>query len=218
LTGKEKRLYLYIVTTINRNYLPQVLSPNNGMSAPNVVDSLITLGTCKPKIRTSLHKNFDKYDNYVVGLSPSCTHPRKVLYVTRIQELITFKEAWERGEENEIYKFKRGRHSPLNSDPTRVFTNGDIIVRTTDGTNYTFVNGVHEKDWSTYIIGGTKVGSKKDIYAVGDPQHSRYYLDKGPVFSEKMFKRFWKGYPIMRKHRILFGNDAQNLLQDIRYF
>ena len=210
------RLYLYVVTTINRNYLPQVFSSNKGMSAPNVVDNLITLGTCKPRIRTSLHKNFDKYENYVVGLSPSCTTPRKVLYVARIQELITFKEAWERGEENEIYKYKRGGHSPLNSDPTRVFMNGDIIIRSMDGTNYTFVNGVHKNDWDTYIIGGTKVGSKKDIYAVGDPQHSRYYLDKGPVFSEEMFTRFWKGYPMMRNHRILFGDDAKKLLQTIR--
>ena len=208
---QEKRLYLYVVSTIDSNY-----KPTPSMSGPNIVDDLLTLGTCKPKIRTSLKKEFDMYDNYIVGISPSRTNPRRVIYITRIDECITFKQAWERGNENETYRLKRGGFSPENSDPERVLMNGDIIVQTVDGINYTFFAGVHEDDWMTYVV-GEKVESERDIYLVGDPKQSRYYVGNGPIFTEDALRRYWKGYPNMRAYRVLYGVEADTLLKQIEY-
>lgn len=209
--GKVKKLYLYVVTTIEPNYEPWVKSAKEGMSAPNVVDKLITLGTCKPRIRVALKKSFKDFDNYIVGLSPSNTDPRRVLFIMHVREIITFDEAWKRGKSNKNYKLKRGGNSPIDGLP-KVKMNGDIIVRLTDGIHYTFVKGVHEKDWAEYIIGGKKVLSPRDIYVVGDEESSRYFGGLGPVFTLDMFKQYWKGYPNLRNHRVLCGKDAEALL------
>lgn len=48
---RMKRLYFYFVRTVDNKYQPWISSVQNGMSAPNVVNDLITLGTCKPMIR-----------------------------------------------------------------------------------------------------------------------------------------------------------------------
>jgi hypothetical protein len=210
-----KRLYLYIVDAVDIDYTPKISSVKEGMSAPNVVNNLITLGTCKPKIRTSIRKKFDKFDNYIVGLSPSRTDPRRVLYIMHVCEWITFSEAWERGEKNETYQLKRGGHSPLSNDSDKVRMNGDIIVRSDDGVHYNFVGGVHENDWDTYVIGAKTIGAERDVYVVGNPNTSQYFWDKGPLITKSMLKHYWKGYPQMRGHRVLHGNDAESIINEL---
>ena len=166
-------------------------------------------------IRTSLKREFDQWDNYVVGLSPSHTDPRRVLYVMHVGEWMTFSEAWRRGEEDRVYRLKRGGHSPFSDYPSTVRMNGDIVVRSDDGIHYVYVGGVHEEDWDTYVVGGRNVGAKRDIYIVGDTHGSQYFWDKGLVFTERMFRRYWKGYPNMRGHRVLYGNKARDILGEL---
>ena len=128
---------------------------------------------------------------------------------------MTFDEAWKTGDENEIFRLKKGGHSPLNDDPSRVRMNGDIIVRADERGNYIHVGGVHMDDWTEII--GTREGAKRDIYVLGDSSKSKYFGDKGPEFTKEMFKRYWKGYPNMRGHRKLKGAIAKELLQEMGF-
>ena len=213
---KKIRLFLYIVRTVTSDYQPKIKDPNYGMSGPNLVDDLLTLATCNRPLRKGIKNRIKNKEIYVVGISPSITNPRRALYLMKVDEAITFQKAWERGETNESYMFKRGGYSPLNSDPSRAHMNGDIIVRSRDGLKYEHVGGVHHNDWWFKVMEGKEVDSNGDVYLVGDSKISKWYGEDGPRFTEVLFQKYWKGYPGgMIGHRIIKDDSASELLDKL---
>ena len=211
-------LYVYVVTTIDKNYQPCIKAPDHGMSGPNIIDDLITLGTCKRIIRKKIKKIFNKYDIFIVGFSRSPMIPRRALFILKVDEVITFNEAWNRGEINEVFRLKRGGFSPLTDETSRIKMNGDIIVKSDDGIHYKHIGGVHRRDWNRKILPSGLVGSEDDAYLIGDSNISRYLGEKGPVLTKNMLQQYWKGYPnAMRGHRVLKGKNARRFLQEYEF-
>lgn len=78
--------FIYVVSTVTQNYT----QPSNS-NVPTEVDSRLYFGPCKRCMRPRMQAG-----DFIFGVSPSCTSPRRILFVTEIEESMTFAEAFHR--------------------------------------------------------------------------------------------------------------------------
>lgn len=95
--------FIYVLTTVGRDYR----QPN--MSAvPTWFEERIYFGPCKIPMRPRMSPG-----DYVFGISPSGTFPRRILFAARIDERLTFAEAYDR------FPKLRGPVGPIHVRPAR---------------------------------------------------------------------------------------------------
>jgi hypothetical protein len=78
--------FMYVVKTVTRRYVQRCFS-----NVPTPWEGRLYFGPCKRSMRPKMRKG-----DYVFGVSPSATRPRRIVFVARIHEKITFAEAYRR--------------------------------------------------------------------------------------------------------------------------
>jgi hypothetical protein len=208
------RGFFYIINAIDDDYRL------NG-TGPDITGGIITLGTEKPQIRSGADPN-----DYVVGISHAIpSKPRRVIFAMRVGEIITFKEAWERGDKDPAWAGKRGgtanpageqRLITLDEGPVIA---GDIHVRPGRKGYEHIPRAVHGFTWRKDIQ------SNRDRYLVGD-QSSRFWGPDGPIVTDEIAwilggKDFTAQYPLGEgcSYRVLNSAPAlRSFLQAIGFF
>lgn len=168
------RGFFYIVNGIDEDY-------ENVGTGPDTTGGLLTLGTEKPQIRAGAEVN-----DYVVGISRSISgKPRRVLYVMKVAEIISFREAWERGDKDALWASHRGGTANpagekrlIQADEGPVIA-GDIHVKFGKRGYEHVSRAVHAFTWRKDIEGN------RDRYLVGDPS-SRWYGKNGAVVTDEI--------------------------------
>ena len=78
--------FVYTVKTLNREYVQKAF-----FHVPTQFGDRIYFGPCKKPMRPKV-----KAGDYIIGLSPSKLKPRRIVFVCRVEERISFREAYER--------------------------------------------------------------------------------------------------------------------------
>jgi hypothetical protein len=92
-----QRVFAYIIATVGTRY--QLTG-----SVPCVEDGRVFFGPCKRRMRPEVRKG-----DYIMGISGSSAPlPRRVLLWMQVDDVMTFGEAWERGEVDDTFRKLRG--------------------------------------------------------------------------------------------------------------
>jgi hypothetical protein len=210
------RGFFYILNAIDDDY-------ELTGTAPDISGGVITLGTEKPQIRAGAEPN-----DYVAGISRAISgKPRRLIFVMRVGEIITFKEAWERGESNELYANKRGGVANPQGEKRVIAEDegqgpiiaGDIHVKWGKKGYEHISRAAHAFTWRKDIE------ANRDRYLIGDPT-SRFYGPKGPVITDENArilggKDFTAQYPLGEgcSYRVINSAPAvRSFLQNIGFF
>jgi len=78
--------FVYIVTTVNKDYIQREFR-----NVPTEWGDRLYFGPCKEMMRPKMESG-----DFIFGISSWETHPRRILFAAKIEERITFKEAYER--------------------------------------------------------------------------------------------------------------------------
>jgi len=93
--------FIYVVTTVTRNYAQRAFC-----SVPTELGDHLYFGPCKMWMRPRM-----KAGDFVFGVSPAGTSPRRIVFVGQIAECITFAEAYDR------FPDLRGPEGPIHVRP-----------------------------------------------------------------------------------------------------
>ena len=96
--------FIYVIPTVGKDYLQPSLQ-----CVPTFFEGSIYFGPCKKPMRPKM-----KPGDYVFGMSPSGTFPRRVVFAAKIAEKMTFGEAYER------FLGLRGPVGPIHVRPARM--------------------------------------------------------------------------------------------------
>ena len=130
--------FAYIVATVQPDYFQE-----QPCHVPCERDGRLYFGPCKEEMRPRV-----KPGDYIFGISPSGTHPRRIVFIMPVAEKITFAEAYRR------YPKLRGRDCPIHVCPK-------------DGGGYEHIPGaMHPDKWKRDIS-----PKERDAFLVGDPAH-----------------------------------------------
>ncbi|NDD27762.1 MAG: hypothetical protein EB084_05780 [Proteobacteria bacterium] len=208
------RGFFYIINAIDENY-------ELTGTAPDVSAGLITLGTEKPQIRAKVEPG-----DYVIGISRSFPNqPRRVIYGMRVGEIISFKEAWERGQTDPTFAAHRGGTANPAGEQRAMHAEegpiigGDIHVRFGKKGYEHISRAVHAFTWRKDLEG------ERDRYVVGDST-SRFWGAKGPVITDEIAcllggKDYTAQYPLGEgcSYRVLNSAPAlRKFLEAIGFF
>jgi hypothetical protein len=183
------RGFFYIINAVSDEY-------ELTGTAPDISQGLITLGTEKPQIRSGVEPG-----DFVVGISRAIAgKPRRVIYCLHVGEIVTFKEAWTRGESDPVWAAHRGgTANPLGEQRQIVVEEGpviagDIHVRVGKKGYEHLPRAVHAFTWRKDVEGN------RDRYVVGDST-SRFWGPKGTVITDEIAcllggKDFTAQYPL----------------------
>ena len=95
--------FVYIVATATQHYMQQSFR-----NVPTEFEGRIYFGPCKKQMRPKM-----QLGDYAVGISPAGETPRRILFVTRIEERISFAQAYER------FPGLRGPEGPIHVRPVK---------------------------------------------------------------------------------------------------
>lgn len=95
--------FIYTVTTLTKAYVQKAFC-----AVPTQFGDRIYFGPCKVPMRPRI-----KHDDYVFGISPSKVGPRRIVFVSRVEERLTFAEAYER------FPNLHGPNGPIHVRPIR---------------------------------------------------------------------------------------------------
>ena len=183
------RAFFYIINNVDDDY-------DLTGTAPDVSGGIITLGTEKPQIRSAAEPN-----DYVVGISRAIAgKPRRAIYALRVGEVITFREAWERGERDAAWAARRGGVANPAGEQRLIMAEegpviaGDIHVKPGRKGYEHISRAVHAFTWRKDVEGN------RDRYLVGDAS-SRWWGSKGAVVTDEIAcilggKDFTAQYPL----------------------
>ena len=76
--------FIYVVASVTKDYLQP-----NFCNVPTEWEDRLYFGPCKKSMRPKM-----KADDFVFGISPSSTSPRRIVFVAQIEERLTFREAY----------------------------------------------------------------------------------------------------------------------------
>ena len=117
--------FIYVVTTVNKDYIQRKFR-----NVPTEWGYRLYFGPCKQAMRPKV-----KSGDYVFGISPSKLRPRRVLFTAKIEERITFSEAYIR------FPDLRGPEGPIHVCPIQ--GTGSFPE-----SHYKHIPGsMHENDW-----------------------------------------------------------------------
>lgn len=209
------RGFFYIVNSVDDGY-------NNTGTAPDSSGGVLTLATEKPQIRSGVEPN-----DYVIGISRAIPgKPRRVIFTMRVGEIISFKEAWQRGEKDPVFAAKRGGVANPEGEKRAMVVEegpiigGDIHVKPGRKGGYEHVGrAVHAFTWRK------DVDENRDRYVVGDPT-SRYWGAQGAVITDEIAcliggKDFTAQYPLGEgcSYRVINSAPAlNNFLKAVGFF
>ena len=206
--GEEKvnldlnRVFAYIISTVDSNY--RVTG-----CVPCVEDGKVFLGPCKRRMRPEVRKG-----DYIMGISgSSAPNPRRVLLWMRVEEVMTFKEAWNRGADDATFRGLRGW--AIHIRPRQ----GAETLPSPDCYEH-IADSPHEDDWQSDVRGD------RDVFLVGDPS-SWVVSDDGPEVTPELMEFLkvgitWEGDATLNnpltqnavgKHVLLTGETADRIIK-----
>lgn len=168
------RGFFYIINTVDEN------GELTG-TAPDISAGLITLGTEKPQIRAKVEAG-----DYIIGISRAFPgKARRVIYAMHVGEVVTFKEAWQRGQTDPVWAAHRGGTANPEGEKRAMMVEegpiigGDIHVRWGKNGYEHVSRAVHAFTWRKDIEG------ERDRYVAGDST-SRHWGANGPVITDEI--------------------------------
>jgi|SRR5579862_6777633 len=195
-------VFAYIVTTVGPGYKLRGVVP--WVSAGKVF-----FGPCKKRMRPHL-----KPGDYVMGISGSgAGHPRRVLLWMRVDERMTFKEAYNRGEKDKVFRALRGTAIHVRPLEVTVHVAGDPNC-------YEHIPGApHEDEWKSDLKG------KRDVFLKGGADSWVAEAD-GPKVTQRLIELLkegitWKGLTTLEnpltknargKHACVTGRGANQII------
>jgi hypothetical protein len=78
--------FIYVVRTVTPSYTQPAFC-----NVPTEFDDRLYFGPCKRCMRPRMHAG-----DFIFGVSPSCTSPRRIVFVAEVEELMSFAEAYHR--------------------------------------------------------------------------------------------------------------------------
>jgi hypothetical protein len=78
--------FIYIVASTKKDY-----TQKHSYNVPTPFEDLLYFGTCKDRMRLRMNEG-----DYIFGISSSKTRPRRIVFAARIDERITFAQAYSR--------------------------------------------------------------------------------------------------------------------------
>jgi hypothetical protein len=202
ISSQPHRLFAYIIRTVDSHYRVTGCVPwfENGK---------VFFGPCKKRMRPEVREG-----DYIMGISGSTApHPRRVLLWMRVEERLTFRAAWERGDFDPTFRKLRGM--AMHIRPRRVTAD----VPSPDC--YEHVHGApHGGDWKNDVKGD------RDVFLVGDPSSWLTSAD-GPEVTSELLEVLrggitWKGEATLKnpltnnargKHVLLTGKLAEQVIR-----
>ena len=125
------KAFVYIMTTVTSEY-----DQEENCNVPTQWGDRLYFGPCKIPMRPRMRPG-----DYIVGVSPSRTTPRKVLYAAEVEEVITFGEAYRR------YPKLHGPSGPIHVKPVN-------RAGSFPESDYEFIeDSVHDKEWRKDLAG-----------------------------------------------------------------
>jgi hypothetical protein len=93
--------FIYVVGTVTPNYEQPAFC-----NVPTEIDDRLYFGPCKRCMRPRINAG-----DFIFGVSPSCTAPRRIVFIAEIEEPMTFAEAYDR------FPSLRGPEGPIHVRP-----------------------------------------------------------------------------------------------------
>lgn len=129
--------FIYVVRTVGGDYQ----QPNRAC-VPTLHENRLYFGPCKVNMRRRMH-NIGEDGDYVFGISPAGTNPRRIVFIAIREKMITYKDAYEQ------HPYLRGGKESLNG------MDGPIHVKPIDRRNHRFPKShyqhipgaTHKDDW-----------------------------------------------------------------------
>lgn len=152
--------------------------------------------------------------DYILGISgASAGRPRRVLLWMKVDERMTFKDAYERGETNKVFRDVRG--TAIHVRPRNV-----PVYRPGDPGSYEHIPGApHSDGWRSDLKGD------RDVFLTG-VKGSWIASDKGPEVTDVLVELLregidWKGHATIHrpltenargKHALVIGSTARQII------
>ena len=178
--------YIYVVKTATNSYCQE-----NFFNVPTEYKGKIFFGACKKGMRPKLKKG-----DFIFGVSPSKPKPRKILFAAKIEDKVTFAEAYKR------FPFLRGPKGPIFVKPV------NRPHESFPESNYEHIKGSTHKDvWMKDIK-----TPDLDCFLVCEKTNTwigRWLGEHGPIIDDEIIS-FFKTCPIYGKAGKLsdYANDA----------
>jgi hypothetical protein len=133
------RVFVYIITSVYAHYHVKK------SCVPWVAEGKVFLGPCKKYMRPKVEEG-----DYIMGISPA-GRERRVLLWMRVDKLMTFAEAYERGDTDRLFRLARG--NAIHVRPREV---GEHVRRNPDAYEH-IPRAMHPDNWRTDIRGDRDV-------------------------------------------------------------
>lgn len=196
------RVFAYIIRTVGAGYRLKG-------AVPWFSGGKIFFGACKKRMRPDVEPG-----DYIMGISGAgAGRPRRVLLWMKVDKRMTFKEAYERGETDKVFRDVRG--TAIHVRPRNV-----PLHQPGDPGCYEHIHGApHSDEWQTDLKG------KRDVFLTG-ARGSWVAAKKGPEVTEVLVDLLrdgikWKGnatvtHPLTEnargKHALLVGATARQII------
>jgi len=201
-TSVSPSVFAYIIRTVGPGYKLKG-------AVPWVFSGRVFFGACKKRMRPHVNPG-----DYVMGISGSdAGNPRRVLLWMKVDKRMTFKEAYDRGKKDNVFRALRG--TAIHVRPL------DVPLHMSGNPNcYDHIPGApHEEDWQSDLKG------KGDVFLTG-AAGSWVAEGDGPIVTEKLVELLragitWKGLatvenPLTRnargKHVCVTGRAANQII------
>lgn len=154
--------FIYVVTSVTRRYEQGRFS-----NVPTAWQGRLYFGPCKTSMRSKV-----QHGDYLFGVSPSSTSPRRIVFAAKIDERITFAEAYHR------FPHLRGPDGPIHVCPLKVKRN-DSFPRS----DYEHIpDSIHADKWQ-----GDLASPELDAFFVCSAEDGivgRWLGERGPEVDE----------------------------------
>ena len=160
--------FIYVVTSVTRRY-----AQGSFNAVPTEWEGRLYFGACKRSMRPKMQPG-----DYVFGVSPSTTNPRRIVYAAKIDKRITFAKAYRC-----LPRKLRGPDGPIHVRPVNPANRGDSFPRS----HYEHIAGsMHANDWERDLA-----SQDRDAFFVCTPEEGcigRWLGERGPEVDEQVLR------------------------------
>ena len=161
--------FIYVVPTVTRGYVQRSRS-----CVPTDWTSPLYFGPCKRSMRPKMQRG-----DYVFGVSPSPTRPRRIVFVAKIEKRMTFAEAYRR------FPKLHGPGGPIHVRPVK--RSGSF-----PRSDYEHIPGsMHKKDWYRDLASRGPDTRELDAFFVCSPADGcvgRWLGERGPEVDDEILE------------------------------